>query len=805
MENLIQDLRFAVRMFLKKPAMTALVVLALALGIGANTAIFSVFQAVLLRPLPYADSDQLVWIWGKNQSLGIAQGKLSPPDLVDFQEQSQTLEKIAGYMTLPINLTSAENPERLESVVVTNNFFQVLGVQPTLGRDFQAEEGGEQNEVVIISHGLWQRRFAGSNVIGQKLLLDGRTFLIVGVAPKEFQFPIRTELWIPCGPTNFDARGEASRLDHFLQAVGRVKRGVPLEQARAEMDTITRRIEQQNAETSAGWGVTLIPFREYLLGNTRIALLVLMGAVVFVLLIACANVANLLLARAASRTSEIAVRIALGASRARLIRQLLTESVLLSVISGAVGLLLAAWGIRLLAALGPDSIPQVKEIGINTTVLGFTVLVALLTGIIFGLAPAFHLSKTDLNETLKEGGRPAASFAPRNRLRTLLVVSEVSLALVLLIGAGLMLRSFWRLSDVDPGLKADNVLTMGISLNRAKYPEGNPRTAFFQQVIQRVESLPGVQSVGAISHLPLGGRGVNVPLIIENSAIAAAETQPNADLRIISPNYFRAMGIPLKKGRPFTEQDTKDTQKIVIVNEAFAQRYWPNGDAVGQQVEVGIGEDFKSEVIGVVGNVKHRGLDQETPPEIYVSYLQSTLWPVMNLVVKTSSDPSSLVPPVRQIIQGIDREQPIFNVKTMDQLVSESIGPRRFNTLLLAVFAIVALILAAVGVYGVMSYSVTQRTHEIGIRMALGAQPGDIVKLILRNGMILILVGIVIGLAVAFTLTRLISSLLYGIESTDMFTFLSLPLLLAAVAFLACYIPAYRAARVAPLIALRYE
>jgi putative ABC transport system permease protein len=534
------------------------------------------------------------------------------------------------------------------------------------------------------------------------------------------------------------------------------------------------------------------------------ALLVLMGAVIFVLLIACANVTNLLLARAASRNNEIAVRIAVGASRARLIRQLLTESILLSVIGGALGLLLAVCGILLLIALGPESIPHVKEISINGPVFGFTILVTLLTGIIFGLAPAFLMSKSNLNETLKEAGRPTASFASRNRLRTLLVVSEVSLALVLLIGAGLMLRSFWRLREVNSGLKPDNVLTVGISLTRAKYPESN-RAIFFQQVIQRVESLPGVQAVGAVSHLPLGGRGVNVPLIIENSSMASAEKQSNAELRIVSPNYFRAMGIPLKKGRAFTEQDTKDTQKVVIVNEAFAQRYWPNEDALGKRIEVGIGEDFKSEVIGVVGNVKHRGLDQETPPEVYVSYLQNTLWPVMNLVVKTSSDPLSLVPSVRQDIQAVDREQPIFNIKTMDQLVSDSVGPRRFNALLLVLFAAVALILAAVGVYGVMSYSVTQRTHEIGIRMALGAQPSDILKLVLRHGMIVILIGITIGLAVAFSLTRVISSLLFGVESTDLLTFVTLPLLLVVIAFLACYIPAHRAARVDPLLALRYE
>jgi putative ABC transport system permease protein len=807
METLLQDIRYGSRMLLKRPGFTLVAVLTLGLGIGANSVIFSVVNGVLVRPLPFGEPERLVYVWGRNRTLGISQGYLSAADVVDYRERSRSFEKIAAYTTVPVNLTGTGQAERLEGILVTTNFFQTLGVEPVLGRAFMPEEGLEgRDRVVTISYALWRRQFGGDpNLIGRTIRLDridANSFTVVGVMPAEFQFPQRTDVWMPF---EFDAE-ETRGGGHDFRVIARLKPGGTLGQAQAEVDAIGRGLAEQYPATNAGWDLMLVTFTDYIFGNTSVALLMLLAAVWFVLLIACTNVANLQLARAVARHKELAIRTALGAGRARIIRQLLTENLLLAMLGGALGLLLAEWGLDLLRALGPDSIPRLSEVSINSRALGFTIALSLVTGVIFGLVPALQVSKLNLNEALKEGGRSAnASSARHNRVRAALVVSQVALALVLLIGAGLMIKSFLRLREVDPGFNAENILTAGISLTRADYPQDDPRrTAFFQQVIGRVKALPGVASAGAISHLPLGGRGVNMRFTIDGGSPASPTDELAADLRVTSPGYFETMEIPLMKGRVFTEGDAVSTPRVIIVNESFARRFFPGSDPVGRHLKVGASL-FTGEIVGVIGNVRHRGLEAEARPEIYISYLQNTLWPVMNLVVRTSSDPNLLASAVRSEIQAVDKDQPVFNIKTMDQLLSESVAQRRFSMMLLGAFAVLALLLAAAGLYGVMSYLVGQRTHEIGVRMALGAQSVDVLRLILGQGLRLTLIGIAIGLLAAFALTRVLTTLLYGVKATDPATFVSIPLLLTLVALLACYVPARRAMKVDPMIALRNE
>jgi putative ABC transport system permease protein len=806
LETLWQDLRYGARMLWKHPGFSFVAVLTLALGIGANTAIFSIVNGVLLRPLPYPEPDHLLYIWGRNKSLGISQGYLSAFDVVDYRERSGSFEQIAAYTTVPVNLSHTGQPERLEGILVTTNFFQTLGVQPLLGRTFLAEEGSEgRDHVVMISYGLWQRQFGGDpNLIGRTLRLDridGNSFLVVGVMPAEFQFPQRTDVWMPFDFDPEETHGGGGR---DWRVIARLKPGRDVRQAQAEINTISQRLAEQYPATNAGWDLMLVAFPEYIFGNTRTALLMLLAAVGFVLLIVCTNVANLQLARAVSRQKELAVRTALGAGRLRIVRQLLTEYLLLATLGGALGLLIAEWSLYLLHGFGPDSIPRLSEVSINTKVLGFTVALSLLSGLLFGLAPALQVSKIDLNEALKEGGKSATTSSRHNRLRSVLVVSQVALALVLLIGAGLMIKSFLRLLEVNPGFKTENLLTLGISLTRADYPQDDPRrTAFFQQVIQRIQGLPGVTSVGAVSHLPLGGRGVNMSFAVEGGPPINSAEELNADLRVISPGYFEAMKIPLIKGRPFIEDDTALTQKVII-NESFARRFFPNSDPMGKYLKIS-GSFFAGEIVGLIGDVKHRGLEAEARPEMYISYLQNTLWPVMNLVIRTSIDPSALRSTVRDEIQRVDKDQPVFNIKTMDQLLSESVAQRRFSMLLLGSFAALALVLAAAGIYGVMFYLISQRTHEIGIRLALGARSVDVLRLVLGQGLRLILIGVAIGVVAAFALTHVLSTLLYGVKATDPATFAGISLLLTVVALIACYIPARKAMKVDPVVALRYE
>ncbi|MCI0336773.1 MAG: ABC transporter permease [Acidobacteria bacterium] len=810
MQTIWQDIRYGLRMLMKRPGFTLIAVITLALGIGANTAIFSVIYAVMLRPLPYWESERLVMIW-ETDNPGREPGSVAPANFLDWRAQSRTLEDMAASRHWGFNLTGRDRPEQLNGAVVSTNLFPVLGVKPILGRAFRPEEGQPgSSRVVILSEGLWQRRFgADPNIIGQELTLNAERFTVVGVMPEEVRYPEETQLWVaprrlvPDFPLNPTADATQIRGHQYMRVIGRLQPGATLKEAQAEMDTIARRLAQQYAASNADAGVLLVPLRDQLFGNLPQSLRILFGAVGFVLLIACANVANLLLARAAVRQKEMAIRAALGAGRIRLARQFLSESVLLALLGGCAGLLLALWGIGPLAALGPQSLRAINDLGVDGRILAFTLLVSVMTGIFFGLIPALQASKPDLNESLKETGRTAVGGLRRNRIHSLLVVSEIALSLVLLIGASLLIKSFWRLQQVNPGFNPERALTMNLSLPASSYPDKYQQASFFARVLQRIGALPAVESVGGISRLPLRGGNSSRSFTIEGRPPAARN--PVADFRVITPGYFRAMGIPLMKGRVFNEKDNQHSPGVAIVSEAMARRYWPNEDVIGKRLTISLSDgDLPCEVIGLVGNVRHSGLEIEAAPEMYVSYLQSP-WPSMTLVVRSAADAGTIMAAVREGIWAEDKNQPISSVTTMEQLITASTAARRFNMLLLALFAGVAVILAAVGIYGVMAYSVSLRRQEIGIRMALGARSRDVFKLVAGQGLRLTLTGVVIGLAVASVLTRLLSNLLYGVSATDPATFVAIALLLALISMLACYIPARRATKVDPMVALKYE
>ncbi len=818
----LQDLRYGARMLWKSPVVTLVAVAALALGIGANTAIFSVVNTVLLRPLPFAEADRLVMVWDTHplgRKLGYDYIPSSNGSFAEFQEQGETFEQLAALDFWTVNLTGRNEPERIEGTQVSPSLFPLLRAQPMLGRAFTPEEEKQgAARVVIMSHGLWQRRFGGdANILGQAVTLDGEQYEVVGVMPPNFTFPqnsglpayfpfaLKTDLWTPRVLTEEERQNRGS---HHIAVIGRLKPGSTLQQAQAELTTIARRLEQQYPDDLKDFGATVLPLREQVIGKSRVAILVLLCVVAFVLLIACANVANLLLARAAARQKEVAIRTALGASRGRVIRQLLTESVLLAFIGGALGVLLAMWGVDLLIALSPGDIPRTGEIGIDGRVLGFTFGVSLLTGLIFGLAPALQASKQDLHEALKEGGRGGTTGPRRARVRSALIVSEVALALVLLVGAGLLVRSFFKLRNVSPGFDPENVLTLNVPLPGTRYKEGARTSAFYQRLIERVKALPGVESVGAVSHLPLTGAEELDGFNIEGRPSPdSGENVQTADFRVVSTDYFRAMKIPLLSGRYFTEQDTADAPGVIVIDETLARRFFPNEDPLGKRIDESgspNGRGFLT-IVGVVAGIKHSSLDAEPKPAMYVSYLQSP-WLDMTLAVRTGgAGAENLAGAVRQEVWALDKDQPVARVVTLESLFAKAVAPQRFQMMLVGLFAAVALLLSVVGIYGVMAYSVTQRTHEIGIRMALGAQRGDVFKLLMSQGMTQALVGIVIGLAGAFALTRLMSSLLFGVSATDPLTFGGVALLLAAVALLACYVPARRAMKVDPMVALRYE
>jgi putative ABC transport system permease protein len=807
MENLLKDIRYGLRMIVKSPGFTIVAVLALALGIGANTAIFSVVNSVLLRALPFEQQEQLVQVWGTHVKRGTAKNPASYPDFADFRDQNQVFAHMAAYTQSVAILTGVDAPEQLSGVTASGDLFAVLGARPLSGRAFTREdEQPNSPRVAVISYGLWQRRFAANpQLVGRQITLDGVSRTVVGIMPQDFAFPLeaqKTEYWITLDPTT---ETNKERGAHYLGVIARLKPGVSLTQAQAEMSTIAGRLEQQYPERNVGRGVMLISMYEQVVGDIRPALLILLGAVGFVLLIACANVANLLLARAASRQKEIAIRSALGANRARIMRQLLTESVLLSVIGGLLGLLLALWGLDLLVTLMPADLPRVKEISLDGRVLSFTLVVSAMTGLIFGLAPALQASRQDLNESLKEGSRGSSEGIGRNRIRSLLVVSQVALSLVLLIGAGLLIRSFKQLHDVHPGFDPQRVLTANVALPDAKYHEDARMAAFFDQALQNASSVPGLEAVGAVSPLPLSGEMAQNLLTVEGRPPVSPGERNITNSRTISADYFRVMGIPLIKGRVFNERDGKDAPRVVVINETLARKYFPGEEPLGKRINVTIASDNVAEIVGVVGDVKHMSLDKESGPEAYFSYKQIP-FPYMTLVARSKSDtPSSLAAGLRQAVERVDSDQPLSDVRTMEQLLADSLARRRFNMLLLGLFSAVALLLAAVGIFGVMNYSVAQRTHEIGIRMALGAQTGDVLKMVVSQGMILTFIGVVLGLGAAFLVTRFMSGLLYGVTATDPLTFAAVALVLSLVALLAIIIPARRATKVDPMIALRYE
>jgi putative ABC transport system permease protein len=808
MSTLWQDLRYGFRMLLKKPGFTVVAVLALALGIGANTAIFSVIYTVLLSPLPYQNPSRLVWIWETNPTSDIKTEPASLPNFNDWRTQSQSFEGMAAFAKSALTLTSEREPERIRAAIVSANFLSVLGVEPVLGRNFIAEENEPgKNRVVILSYSLWQRRFgASAGILNQTIMLSGNPYTIVGVLPPSFKIPstdepMATELFVPLA---FDFQQSQRRAD-YLGVVARLKPGVEPAQAQAELTTVAARLEQQYPDTNAGWTARLLPLHERMIGDVRAALWLLMGVVAFLLLIACANVANLLLARSAARQQEIAIRRALGADRMRLIRQFLTESVMLSLVGGILGSVLAMWGVEVLVALSPGNIPRLDEVRLNWQVLAFTLGVSMLTGIVFGLVPALHATDPNLTETLKEGGRSSTGGIRGNRLRSSLVISEIAIALVLLIGAGLIIKSFIRLQEVDPGFHPERIMTADLALPRARYKEDAQVIAFYNQFLGRVASQPGVESVAAITALPLGGGGDVAGFAIEGRPDPPPNQVVDAEYRVITPAYFATMGIPLIHGEGFTERHTADASRVMIINETMARRYFSGEEPIGKRINLGDPQsDPWRTIIGIVKDVRHEGLDTAPYPQMYSPFAQ---FPrnAMTLVARSSGEPLSLTPNIRSELAAIDRDQPLTNVRTMEQVMSHSIARQRFNMTLIAIFSIVGLVLASVGIYGVMSYSVTQRTHEIGIRMALGAQRSDILKLVVGQGMLLALIGVGVGLAIALALTRVMASLLFGVSATDPLTFGIVAVLLGAVAMLACFIPARRAMRVDPMVALRYE
>ena len=808
MENFIRDTRYAVRTLFKSPGFTVITLLTIALGIGANTAIFSVVNAVLFQAMPYGEPDRLVMVWSSLPERDRDIMPVTPADFNDWKDQNTVFEEMAASRDAQYSLTGMGDPEFIVGYRFSADFFQVAGVKPILGRTFSAEEDKPGSDrVVVLSHHLWMRLFDGDReVLGKPLTLSGNSYEVIGVMPPGFRHPGGVaELWTPLAiPANL----ANSRQARFCRVLARLKPGVKMEQAQAEMTALAGRIAQEHPNTNANQGAKVVSLRDEQVGDVRPALLLLLGAVGFLLLIACANVANLLLSRAASRQREIAIRTALGAGRLRLLGQFLTESLLLSLIGGALGLLLAVWSTGPLLKMFPNSIenlnlPKVEEIPIDWKVLLFTLSASLLTGLLFGIIPALQASKVDINLSLKESARTTAGGG--SRLRSALVISEIALSLMLLIGAGLLLKSFAHLQQSDFGFNPENVLTVQVLLPQQRYAEPAKRLQFLNQSLQRIESLPGVQSVGATNFLPLTGFWGTISFLVEGQPTPNPGDEPSADNRVATPNYFRTMGIRLLEGREFTEQDREGTPNVSLINESLARQLWQGESPVGKRLNLGdANQPDWCEVVGVVGDVKSFGLEKETHSDIFRPFAQVP-FPIMAFTIRTSGDPISLAPAVRREIWSVDKDQPLFKVLSLEQLATESLTLRRVSLILLGVFAALALVIAAVGIYGVMSYSVAQRTNEIGVRVALGAKPGDILKLIVGQGSLITLIGVGIGLLAAFILSRLIATLLYGVSATDTLTFIGAPLISASVALLACYIPARRAMKVDPMVALRNE
>jgi predicted permease len=809
--SLLQDIRYGIRTLAKSPGFTTIVVLTLALGIGANTAIFSVVNAVLLAPLPYHQPDNLVMVWSKNVAKGYKMFPVSGGDYAEWKSENRVFSDMAASSDTLYTLTGAGDPQVVIGYQFSADYFRLLGARPELGRTFLDEEdrpGGP--DVVVLGDAIWRRVFAADpHIVGRSITLTGKLFTVVGVMPPDFRYPSLVELWTPLGlPASFLTNYDETP----LRVLARLKAGVSLKQAQTQMDSIEQRIAQEHPKTDSGNGVNLVPLREQIAGDVRMPLLVLLGAVGFVLLIVCANIGNLTLARAAGRRKEIAIRTALGASRGRLIRQFLAESLVLSLAGSVLGFLLAEEATNFLLAIFPNnianlSVPQVTSIPMDVRVFGFTLLTALLTGVLFGLAPVLGLRDATSGEGLKETSRGTTASTGERRFRSALVVSEFALALVLLVGAGLLITSFRNLLRGNLGFDADHILSAQLFLSTAKYPPAQPekRLEFVNDAMERIRRLPGVESVGAAGFMPLSGFWGEADFTVQGQPEPAPGQKPSAKSDLVTPDYFRAMGISLLNGRVFTDQDRKNAPQVVILNETLAHNVFSSQNPVGQRLNFG---DFQKpdlwEVIGVVSDIHDFGLEEKVRGNVFRPFAQMPL-PVVAFIVRTSGRPSSLTSGVQHAVWSVDKDQPIYKVIGMDRLASESLGLRRMSSILLGAFSALALLLAGLGIYGVMAFSVAQRTHEIGVRMALGAQPGSVLKMVMAHGMKIVMVGLAIGLAGAFALSRVIASLLYGVSQWDVVTFVVTSFLLAFIALVASYVPARRAMRVDPMVALRFE
>jgi len=814
MQDSWRDLRYCARMWWKMPGFTLVAVFTLALGIGANTAIFSVINAVLLRPLPYAEPERLTLIWTKLAKIGLEQNWVSEPEVLDFRQQSKLFESFGVISGDSFSLIGGGEPEQLNGAQISTNLFSLLGVKMRIGRDFDPdEEKPGATRVAVLSHRLWQRRFGGEQaVIGRTIYLNGNPTIVVGVLPAYFALLLPAEAHVPADldvwtPYAVDYAKQV-RYNHGMTVIGRLMHGVTIAQAQAEMDGIGARLDALYY-ANLGFAVKVVSMHGDIVKRTRPALLMLLGAVGFVLLIACANLANLLLARGAAREKEIAIRAALGAGRLRVVRQLLTESILLALPGGLCGLLLALWGVDMLLRISPPDLPRVEEVSINGWVLLFTLFLTVLTGMLFGLVPAIQSSNTHLTNSLKEGGRSVAGGA-RHRLRNAIVVGEVALSLVLLIGAGLVMRSFWHLLKVDPGFDPRRVLAMDLSLPGSKYPDGPPTENFYRQLVEKVQALPGVESAAAVSHLPLSQTYSSGTMTFEGVSANAERgnlASFEVDQRVITPDYFRVMMTPLLSGRFFTPQDGPGRPPVVIIDETLARRLWPKVSPLGKRLTYSYfpqQPEIWLEIVGVVKHIRHHRLDADVREQVYFSQAQRQSRS-MTLTIRTVSDPLNLVAAVRQAVRSLDPDQPVYQIRTMEGLVANALAPARFTLLLLTIFAGVAALLAMVGIYSVLAYLVTQRTHEFGIRMALGAQARDMLNLVIRQGMTLALAGVALGLIASFGLQHVIKGLLFGVSATDPVTFVVISALLVAAALMACYLPARRATKVDPIVALKCE
>jgi putative ABC transport system permease protein len=802
MDTLVHDLRYAIRTLRRTPSFTVAVVACLALGIGANTAIFSVIDGVLLEPLPFRDPRSLVMVWATNIQHGANRNVVSPADYLDWRSRSSSFVDVGAYIDWRGNLTGAQEPVEVARAIATASFFNVLGVPAEIGRVYTNEEDAPNGpNVAVLSHRLWQRQFGGRReVLGTRLELDGRPFTVIGVMPEGFGIEgSKADLWTPPGLD--PAVDYRTRTGRYLTSIARLKPGVSPERAQADMSVIARQLAAEHPTFNAGWGVNVVPMYEQVVGGVRRALLVLGGVVAFVLLIACANVANLLLARSTARTREIAVRTALGAGRGRMVQQLLTESIVLSALGAVGGLVLASWGIHAVKALAPEGVPRVASIGIDGWTLAFTGVIALVTGVVFGLVPALRAGRGDLQGVLREGARgsTAASGA-----RKVLVVAQVALSLVLLVGAGLMARSFVRLESVDPGFDPENVLTGRIQLAGQRYRASATATAFFDELLDRVRRLPGVESASAINWLPFGGQGSSTSYWIEGRPVPPPTAEFVADVRAVAGDYFRTMRIRVMRGEPFDARANTETPKQVVVNESFVRAHFPSSNPIGQHVLMPWDDTLRGEIVGVVADTKHAALDSAARPMIYWAMRQFPT-NLMTLVVRTTGDPMRLVPAVTREVRALDANQPFADPKPLDAYLGQSVVQRRFSLTLLSIFSSLALVLAALGIYGVLAYSVAQRTREIGVRMALGARDGIVARMVVREGLGMVGLGLAIGVAGALAVTRVMASLLFDLSPTDPLTFVGVTVVLGAVAVLASYLPARRAARVDPIVALRSD